>query len=111
MTESKGCFYEDLTEGKFSFPLLHAIWSNDTIDTNEETSIRGEIIRILATKTTDDAVKRHVVDRLEKAGCFAYTRQVLDDLYEQLRVLLNRIPQKNLQLEALLLRMLDSLPM
>ncbi|EUC40524.1 hypothetical protein COCMIDRAFT_108587 [Bipolaris oryzae ATCC 44560] len=110
MTESKGCFCEDLTEGKFSFPLLHAIWSKGTIDTDNENGIKGEIIRILTTRTTDDMVKRHVVSRLEKAGSFAYTRQILDDLCKQLAALLGRIRRKNPQLEALLSVMLSNLP-
>ncbi|XP_068184383.1 geranylgeranyl pyrophosphate synthase isoform X3 [Antennarius striatus] len=64
-------FCEDLTEGKFSFPTIHAIWSRP-----ESTQVQN----ILRQRTENLDIKRYCVDYLEKVGSFAYTRQTLRDL-------------------------------
>lgn len=64
-------FCEDLTEGKFSFPTIHAIWSRP-----ESTQVQN----ILRQRTENVDIKRYCVDYLEKVGSFAYTRQTLLDL-------------------------------
>ncbi|KAJ8248127.1 hypothetical protein GJAV_G00238620 [Gymnothorax javanicus] len=64
-------FCEDLTEGKFSFPTIHAIWSRP-----ESTQVQN----ILRQRTENVDIKRYCVDYLEKVGSFAYTRQTLRDL-------------------------------
>lgn len=64
-------FCEDLTEGKFSFPTIHAIWSRP-----ESTQVQN----ILRQRTENIDIKRYCVDYLEKVGSFAYTRQTLQDL-------------------------------
>ncbi|XP_068597417.1 geranylgeranyl pyrophosphate synthase [Brachionichthys hirsutus] len=64
-------FCEDLTEGKFSFPVIHAIWSRP-----ESTQVQN----ILRQRTENVDIKRYCVDYLEKVGSFAYTRQTLRDL-------------------------------
>lgn len=64
-------FCEDLTEGKFSFVTIHAIWSRP-----ESTQVQ----KILRQRTENIDVKRYCVDYLEKTGSFAYTRQTLRDL-------------------------------
>lgn len=58
-------YCEDLTEGKFSFPLLHAIQS-DKGD--------SQILNILRQRTKDNDIKKYCVDLLEKKGSFEYTR-------------------------------------
>ncbi|KAK4881091.1 hypothetical protein RN001_004410 [Aquatica leii] len=67
-------YCEDLTEGKFSFPIVHAIHSqpND-----------GQIIHILRQRTKDNEVKKYCVSLLEKFGSFEYTRRKLIKLKEQ----------------------------
>ncbi|XP_022919597.1 terpene synthase isoform X2 [Onthophagus taurus] len=67
-------FCEDLTEGKFSFPLIHAIRSNP-----EDT----QIIQILRQRTKDVEVKSYCVSLLEKYGSFAYTKSKLEELHEE----------------------------
>ncbi|XP_039994759.1 geranylgeranyl pyrophosphate synthase isoform X2 [Xiphias gladius] len=62
---------EDLTEGKFSFPIIHAISSRP-----ESTQVQN----ILRQRTENMDIKRYCVDYLEKIGSFAYTRQILQDL-------------------------------
>ncbi|KAG9274825.1 geranylgeranyl pyrophosphate synthase [Astyanax mexicanus] len=64
-------FCEDLTEGKFSFPTIHAIWSRP-----ESTQVQN----ILRQRTENMDIKRYCVDYLEKVGSFAYTRKTLREL-------------------------------
>lgn len=70
-TMSKGVFAEDLTEGKFSFPIIHAIRS----DTSNMV-----LMNILKQKTDDENVKRYAVAYMERTGSFAYTRNFLNQL-------------------------------
>lgn len=67
---------EDLTEGKFSFPIIHSIRSDPT---------NLQLINILKQKTTDDTVKRYAVKCMEATGTFEYCRKVLATLSERAR--------------------------
>jgi len=69
-TANKG-LCEDLTEGKFSFPVIHSIRSEPN---------NFVLLNILKQKTTDDEVKRYALAYLEQTGSFAYTRKVLRGL-------------------------------
>jgi geranylgeranyl diphosphate synthase type 3 len=62
---------EDLTEGKFSFPVIHAIRSDPS---------NMVLLNILRQKTTDPEVKRYAVDYMERRGSFDYTRRVIAEL-------------------------------
>ncbi|XP_039639000.1 LOW QUALITY PROTEIN: geranylgeranyl pyrophosphate synthase-like [Perca fluviatilis] len=84
-------FCEDLTEGKFSFPTIHAIWSRP-----ESTQVQN----ILRQRTENMDIKRYCVDYLEKVGSFAYTRQTLRDLEEEVYRLIGEFGG-NPQLESL----------
>ncbi|CAF0994976.1 unnamed protein product [Adineta ricciae] len=68
-------YCEDLTEGKFSFPILHAVNTRET-DTR--------IIHILKQRTQDIELKRYCVRLLHEFGSLEYTRQVCDDLAKQI---------------------------
>ena len=61
-------YCEDLTEGKFSYPILHAIraWPDDT-----------RLLNILKQKTENTDVKRHAVEFMESVGSFEKTREAL----------------------------------
>ncbi|KAH6649762.1 isoprenoid synthase domain-containing protein [Chaetomium tenue] len=74
-TANKG-MCEDLTEGKFSFPVIHSIRSN-----------MGDmqLLNILRQKTENEEIKRYAVSYMESTGSFAYTRKVLDVLIERAR--------------------------
>lgn len=72
-TENKG-LCEDLTEGKFSFPIIHSIRSNPQ---------NLQLINILKQKTTDDVVKRYAVSYMESTGSFEYCRKTMQDLREK----------------------------
>ena len=100
MSAQKG-YCEDLAEGKFSFPVSHAMWINDPR--------KGEILRILKTKTTDDDVKGYIVQCLAASGSLEYTRQTLEGLYERALTLLDEIPQRNAAIEALIEKMIGNL--
>ncbi|KIV86417.1 hypothetical protein PV11_02029 [Exophiala sideris] len=69
-TKNKG-LCEDLTEGKFSFPVIHSIRTN---------SANLELINILKQKTTDEQVKRYAVQYMESTGSFDYSRKVIREL-------------------------------
>lgn len=69
-TKNKG-LCEDLTEGKFSFPVIHSIRSDPS---------NLQLINILKQKTTDDEVKRYAVKYMEGTGSFEYTRRAIRDL-------------------------------
>ena len=69
-TANKG-LCEDLTEGKFSFPVIHAIRSDPA---------NMVLINILKQKTEDEDVKRYAVSYMEGRGSFGYTRRVLRGL-------------------------------
>jgi geranylgeranyl diphosphate synthase, type III len=73
---------EDLTEGKFSFPVIHSIRSDPT---------NLQLINILGQKTNDVEVKRYAVSYLERTGSFEYTRKVLSVLIERARNLIDEI--------------------
>lgn len=69
-TSNKG-LCEDLTEGKFSFPIIHSIRSNPQ---------NLQLINILKQKTTDDGVKRYAISFMESTGSFEYCRRKLREL-------------------------------
>lgn len=70
-TTNKG-YCEDLSEGKFSFPVVHAI--------RADTSNR-QILNILRERPTDHETKAYAVKYMdEKTRTFEYTRKVLDRL-------------------------------
>ncbi|KAF2104017.1 terpenoid synthase, partial [Rhizodiscina lignyota] len=69
-TQRKG-LCEDLTEGKFSFPILHAIRADPQNLT---------LVNILRQKTTDEEVKKYAIQYMEKMGSFKYSREVMEML-------------------------------
>jgi geranylgeranyl diphosphate synthase, type III len=69
-TQNKG-LCEDLTEGKFSFPIIHSIRSNPS---------NLQLINILKQKTQDDEVKRYAVKYMESTGSFEYCKKVIKEL-------------------------------
>lgn len=69
-TQNKG-LCEDLTEGKFSFPVIHSIRANPG---------NLQLINILKQKTKDEEVKRYAVKYMESTGSFEYTKKVVREL-------------------------------
>jgi len=64
-------FCEDLTEGKFSFPIIHCIRKNEK-DTR--------LINILKQRTEDIDVKRYAQGIMREAGSLKYTREKCSSL-------------------------------
>ncbi|OJJ62754.1 hypothetical protein ASPSYDRAFT_129558 [Aspergillus sydowii CBS 593.65] len=69
-TQNKG-LCEDLTEGKFSFPIIHSIRSNPG---------NHQLINILRQKTKDEEVKRYALQYMESTGSFKHTQNVVREL-------------------------------
>ncbi|UYV78224.1 GGPS1 [Cordylochernes scorpioides] len=74
-TENKS-YCEDLTEGKFSFPIIRAIKSHP-----ENT----QILNIIRQRPSSLEIKQYAVQLLEKLGAFEYTRSVLAKLDQEAR--------------------------
>jgi geranylgeranyl diphosphate synthase type 3 len=64
-------FCEDLTEGKFSFPIIHCV-RQDESDTR--------LLSILKQRTEDTDVKRYAQGLMRQAGSLAYTRKKCSEL-------------------------------
>lgn len=68
-------YCEDLTEGKFSFPIIHSI------------RVRPDdscLLNILKKKTTDVELKKYAVQIMRETASFEYTERILVSLYDQL---------------------------
>ncbi|KAI9308225.1 geranylgeranyl pyrophosphate synthase [Cunninghamella echinulata] len=74
-TDNKG-FCEDLTEGKFSFPIIHGIRS----DPNNR-----QLVNILRQKSNSVELKQFALQLLEKTKTFDYCRHFLRDMEQQAR--------------------------
>ncbi len=72
--DNKG-FCEDITEGKFSFPIIHSIRSAPR---------DHRLLSILKQKPTDIELKKYAVKYMEQTGSFAYTRKVLEGLHAEI---------------------------
>ena len=68
-------FCEDLTEGKFSFPIIHAmnLYPHDK-----------RLMNILRQRTTDVDIKKYAVGLMIEFGSLSYTRDVLRNLYSSI---------------------------
>jgi len=76
---------EDLTEGKFSFPVIHAIRA----DPHNLT-----LLNILKQKTQDEEVKRYAVAYMEKMGSFEYSNEVCKALSEEAAILVAELERR-----------------
>jgi geranylgeranyl pyrophosphate synthase len=68
--EKKG-LCEDLTEGKFSFPIIHSIRSNPG---------NRQLINVLKQKSQDEDLKRFAVSYMETTKTFEYIRGFVKSL-------------------------------
>ncbi|XP_004524463.1 geranylgeranyl pyrophosphate synthase isoform X2 [Ceratitis capitata] len=94
-TQNKS-FAEDLTEGKFGFPVIHAVRSQKH---------DKQVLHILRQRTHDIEVKKYCIGLLEKLGSFQYTREVLESLDKEARAEVERLggnPYMDLLLNKLL---------
>jgi len=77
-------FAEDLTEGKFSFPVLHAMRNSDG-----QTDDR--LVKILRQRTQEVEVKKFAISLIEAAGSFDYTVKVMTELDQAIRTEVERL--------------------
>lgn len=91
-------YCEDLTEGKFSFPIIHAVQNQkhdkqvlrkiiylESGEKRQNTYRCCSISDILRQRTRDNEVKKYCIGLLEKLGSFEYTRNTLDALDQEAR--------------------------
>ena len=94
MASTKGAC-EDLTEGKFSFPVIHAIRSGP--------SRNNAILNILRLRTTDPALKEYAVWYMRtQSQSLQYTLDTLKHLHKHAQVALAKIDGKNVVMERVL---------
>ncbi|KAH8818099.1 isoprenoid synthase domain-containing protein [Hyaloscypha sp. PMI_1271] len=92
---------EDLTEGKFSFPIIHSIRAKPE---------NMQLINILKQKPEDEQVKRYAVTYMEGTGSFEYCRKVLATLTERARSLVEELDDGDAQKKGKgVLKILDKL--
>ncbi|TRM60643.1 isoprenoid synthase domain-containing protein [Schizophyllum amplum] len=76
-------FAEDLTEGKFSFPVVHGIHADKT---------NRQILNVLQKRPATPTLKIHTISYLkERTKSFEYTIGVLDALERQMRAEIERL--------------------
>ncbi|KAL1919268.1 uncharacterized protein VTP21DRAFT_1960 [Calcarisporiella thermophila] len=91
LKENKG-FCEDLTEGKFSFPIIHSI--------RADTSNR-QLLNILKQRTNSLELKNYALQLMEHTKTFVYVRDYLAKVEQEAREELARLGG-NQKLEKLL---------
>ena len=98
MASTKG-FCEDLTEGKFSLPVIHSIRSSATSN--------NELLNILKLRTSDQNLKSYALGyMLSQTKSLDYTKEVLINLHQQARRALGQIQGKNEVMEAILTKLM-----
>ncbi|KAI8924092.1 isoprenoid synthase domain-containing protein [Entophlyctis helioformis] len=93
--EGKG-FAEDLTEGKFSYPIVRCIHSDP--------STKSQLNHILRQRTHDVDLKRYAIQVLEGAGAFRQTQAFLEGMEREARSEIQRLGG-NVVLEGILERL------
>ncbi|KAG6887578.1 hypothetical protein C0995_014276 [Termitomyces sp. Mi166 len=81
-TKNKG-FAEDLTEGKFSFPVVHSIHADKT---------NRQVLNVLQKRPTSPTLKNHTIEYMRThTKSFEYTLAVLETLEAQTREEIRRL--------------------
>ncbi|KAE8137275.1 isoprenoid synthase domain-containing protein [Aspergillus pseudotamarii] len=88
-TAKKG-FCDDLSEGKFSFPLIHLLEQSPNASTlhkmifDRPPVVEGEM---------SEATKSYIIAQMEEIGSLQYTRQVLDDLMDSIWEMVEKVEE------------------
>ena len=77
-------FGEDLTEGKFSFPVIHSIRSNPE---------DAQLLHILQQRSSDVHIKLCAIQIMEKTGSLDYTKRTIRRLVAQIHELVCSLDQ------------------
>jgi len=70
-------FAEDLTEGKFSFPVVHCL-------RNAQHPGSTALLNILRQRTSNLELKKYAIEQMRSAGSFAYTSEYLHLRYQRI---------------------------
>lgn len=73
---------EDITEGKFSFPIIHSIRSSPD---------NTQLLSVLKQRSNDSAVKGHAVKILETTDSFSHCREVLEIMIARARCMVEEM--------------------
>lgn len=97
MASTKGqC--EDLTEGKFSLPVIHAVRSSPARN--------NEVINILRLRTMDPMLKTHALRYMTtQTASLEYTKNVLNYLQGKAQAIMETIGLKNEAMEMILAKL------
>ncbi|KAF7586323.1 hypothetical protein BBP40_009070 [Aspergillus hancockii] len=87
-TRQKG-FCEDLDEGKFSFPLVHALTTQP-----KNFRLRGILVESRQSEGISLSLKKCILDQLKEAGSMEYTCSVLGKLMKDIMDEIETIEQK-----------------
>ncbi|KAI9573177.1 isoprenoid synthase domain-containing protein [Boletus coccyginus] len=91
-SKNKG-FAEDLTEGKFSFPIVHGVRADQS---------NRVILNVLQKRPTTPTLKHHTISHLRnQTGSLSYTLRIMKALEREVREEIARLGG-NSQLEAIL---------
>jgi len=91
-SNNKG-FAEDLTEGKFSFPIVHGVRADQS---------NRVILNVLQKRPTTPTLKHHTISHLRtQTGSFTYTLKIMRALEQEVYEEIARLGG-NSQLEAIL---------
>ena len=94
MASTKG-FCEDLTEGKFSLPVIHSIRNSATCN--------NELLNILKLHTSDQSLKGYALWYIRtQTKSLDYTKGVLSQLHQQAQIALTRIQGQNELMEVII---------
>ncbi|KAI6249691.1 Geranylgeranyl pyrophosphate synthase [Erysiphe necator] len=91
-SDNKG-LCEDLTEGKFSFPIIHSIRARPD---------NMQLLNILKQKTNNEQVKRYAVSYMEETKSFEYCRKVLMTLIEKAKKMIAELDDGSNQGQGIL---------
>ena len=91
-------FCEDLTEGKFSYPVIHSVrhGSKDSTQT---------LIDILKQRTTDVDLKKQAIQIMEANGSFVFTIGALNEIKMDIFTELKSFNNGNPYLEKMLIEL------
>ncbi|KAH6577574.1 hypothetical protein BASA60_003949 [Batrachochytrium salamandrivorans] len=76
-------YAEDLTEGKFSYPIVRCIL--------KDPSSKSQLCSILRQRTRDQDVKKYAIEIIEAAGVFSDTETELFKMEQQTRAMIARL--------------------
>ncbi|GMF67148.1 unnamed protein product [Aspergillus oryzae] len=80
-TKNKG-FCEDITEGKFSFPIIHSINSDPR---------NMQLMNILRQRSEDNSLKAYAVDYITSTRSFTYSYQKLNSLIAEAKSMVEEL--------------------